>query len=251
MKKRVLALLMCAMMSVTLLTGCGDAEEADVAVEETDEAEEADEVEEDEADDADSEGCSDESFAAIQEAYAALVEEYNAVTDYYVSNDDIEKDEEVEGALATAKDYLEQVGEIEQSSITEEDAETLADSMLDVAEGLKLIAEGLGIEVEGAESDASEDASGEGCSDETFEGLQEAYSYLVEGYNTVTDYYLSNDDIAKDEDVEEALASAKEYLEQVGEIDQADITEDDALTLIESMEQVADGLDLIAQGLTQ
>jgi len=129
MKKRLLALVLCCVMGLATFTGCGEeeVEEAAVQVEETatEVAAAADEM------------CSDESFAALQEAYAALAQAYDAVGTYYVENEAIEQSDDIEEALNSAKEYLDLVGEIQQNEMTEADAEVVAESMLQVAEGLE------------------------------------------------------------------------------------------------------------------
>jgi len=129
MKKKLLAVLLCCVMGLATFTGCGEEE-----VEQPAQAEQA--TEEVVAVAAD-EMCSDESFAALQEAYAALVQAYDAVGTYYVENDGIEQSDEIEEALNSAKEYLDLVGEIQQNEMTEADAETIAESMLQVAEALE------------------------------------------------------------------------------------------------------------------
>jgi len=136
MKKKMLALVLCCVMGLATLTGCGDDEVEEAAVETVQVEQAAEEVVEVAAD----EMCSDESFAALQDAYASLVQAYEAVGTYYVENENIEQSDEIEEALNSAKEYLDEVGEIQQNEMTEADAETIAESMLQVAEGLEAFA---------------------------------------------------------------------------------------------------------------
>ncbi len=78
---------------------------------------------------------SDETFAVLQENYAALTEAYNAVAELY-NDDSIEANADVENALNQAYDIIEKMGTIEQTSITEADAEALNDAMVVILEVL-------------------------------------------------------------------------------------------------------------------
>ena len=187
--------------------------------------------------------CSDSDFKALQEAYAAIAEEYNTVVDFYNTNDDIPQDDEMESLLAQAKEYMDMVGEINQNEITTSDAEELAESMVMVAEGLAQAAEALGIMAENGSASAEE------CSAESFAALQEAYGYLVEEYDMMVDEYNNNDDIPQNDDLESYLADAKDLIEQMGEIDQASISEADAETLAETMTTVATSLAEVAESV--
>lgn len=140
MKKKVLALLICAMVSVNMLAGCGSSDdyEESVTQEEVTE-EETEEFEEDST--ASDEAVSDESFEALQEAYAYLVEEYDMIVDEYMNNDNVEQNSDLESYLSEAKDLIEQMGEIERSSLSEADAATLAESMTTIANSLAEVAE--------------------------------------------------------------------------------------------------------------
>lgn len=235
MKKRILALLMSAVVSASLLAGCGSSDEPVVEASQEVEAEEADEVSDD--------MCSDDDFAALQDAYASLTEEYNAVVDYYKNNDDIPQDGDVESLLAQAKEYMDMVGEISQNEITAADAKELADSMVMVAEGLLKTAESLDV-MAGNGSESSE-----GCSEESFAALQEAYGYLVEEYDMIVDEYNNNDSIPQNDDLESYLADAKNLIEEMGEIDRASISEADAESLAESMKTVATSLAEVAESV--
>ena len=149
MKKKLLAVLMVCVMSTAVFAACGKKEEAaaPAATEEaapaaTEEAatEEA-AVEEAPVEEAATEEAvtgemvSDETFAALQDNYATLVEANNAVVDLY-NSDDIEANADVEALLNQASDVITQMGEIKQDTLTEADAETLNQAMLDLLDGL-------------------------------------------------------------------------------------------------------------------
>lgn len=84
---------------------------------------------------------SDETFAALGQAYDSLTELYNTVAQAY--NDSGAEDADIKAAMDEAYEYLTQMGEITQDSITEEDAQALAESMLTAIEVLSAIAESL------------------------------------------------------------------------------------------------------------
>lgn len=248
MKKKIVAVLLCSVMAMSALTACGGSDAAAPAAEETTEAAVEETAEAEEAEE--SEGCSDETFEALQEAYANLSEEVELVQNYYLENPDIPQDDDVEEALTAAQEYMDEVGEINQTDITEEDAVELADSMVEVADSLVTLAESLDI-MAGADVEADAEDAGEGCSDETFAALQDAYASLDELNTTVVNYYTDNADVPQDDDVEAVLTQAQDYLDQVGAINQEDITEEDAETLAQSMLDVADGLSMIAEAIAQ
>lgn len=84
---------------------------------------------------------SDETFAALGEAYDKLTELYNTVAEAY--NNSGAEDADIKAAMDEAYEYLTQMGEITQDSITEEDAQALAESMLVAIDVLAAIAETL------------------------------------------------------------------------------------------------------------
>jgi len=234
MKKKIMAVLICSMLSVSLLAGCGkDEEEAAEATEVVTEVEET--TEEEVAD-----MCSDEDFKTLQDAYAALADEYNAIADYYVNNDDIAKDEDMESLLGQAKDYMDMVGEIQQNELAAADASELAQSMITVEEGLVKAAEALDIMAENGAAAAAE------CSEESFAALQETYGYLVEEYNTIVEEYQNNDAVPQNSDLEGYLDEAKALIEEIGSVEQNTISEADAVSLAESMTTLANSMAEVA-----
>lgn len=93
--------------------------------------------------DAAGEMVSDETFSTLQENYAALTEAYDAVADLY-NDDSIEADADIENALNEAYTLIEQMGTIEQSTITEADAEELNSAMMDILEVLDTVVNAMG-----------------------------------------------------------------------------------------------------------
>lgn len=98
-----------------------------------------------------------------------------------------------------------------------------------------------------AEADTVEDAEAEEtgakemCSDETFASLQEVFGLLTDLHNQTVDLY-SEDQIAADADLEDALNQSADAINQMGELTQENISEDDALVLLNAMETLADAL---------
>ena len=92
-----------------------------------------------------------------------------------------------------------------------------------------------------AEADTVEDAEAEEtgakemCSDETFASLQEVFGLLTDLHNQTVDLY-SEDQIAADADLEDALNQSADAINQMGELTQENISEDDALVLLNAME---------------
>ena len=127
MKKKILAVVLTAAMSAMVLTACGGDKAAEAPVEEA--------AVEETADAGSDEMVSDETFATLQDNYATLVEANNAVVDLY-NSDDIEANADVEALLNQASDVITQMGEIKQDTLTEADAETLNQAMLDLLDGL-------------------------------------------------------------------------------------------------------------------
>ncbi|MEZ3504984.1 MAG: hypothetical protein K1W25_16315 [Lachnospiraceae bacterium] len=81
---------------------------------------------------------SDETFAVLSETYDTLTDIYNTVATAY--NDSGAEDEDIKAAMDEAYSFLEQMGEITQDTITEQDAEGLAEAMAAAAEMLEAIA---------------------------------------------------------------------------------------------------------------
>lgn len=157
MKRKLVAVILSVVMITSLLTGCGGEKETPAAApapvaeapaedtetkapEEDTTDTDTDTTDTDEAE-VEMEMVSDETFAELSEAYDALTELYNMVATTY--NDSVYDVPEVKEAMDEAYDLLEQMGEITQDTITEADAEALAQAMLDVAEGLQTLADAL------------------------------------------------------------------------------------------------------------
>lgn len=106
-------------------------------------------------------------------------------------------------------------------------------------------------EVEEVETEAVvEEAAGadDPISDESFATVQECYAQLVEFYNMFVETY-NDDSFAADEEINNTLTEAKALIEEVGEIDRAELTEADGVELIEGMTVIVEVLTDLADRL--
>lgn len=117
MKKTLVAILMMAM--TIAFTACGEEEAVQTAVSNPTVENVASAVEAVAA--SASEMVSDEDFETLQENYSILVDCYNVVKELY-ENPNIQADAEIEDALNTAADIINEMGEFDQSDLTEADA---------------------------------------------------------------------------------------------------------------------------------
>ena len=100
-------------------------------------------------------------------------------------------------------------------------------------------------EVEEAEEEDEMDAP---VSDEHFADLQDTYAQLSELYDQVVELY-NNDQIAADENINEALSKTQEIMETVGNLEQGQLTESDALDLMYAMADLAEALGMVVEGM--
>ena len=241
MKKKIVSVMMAAVMTAAVLTGCGSDKSSGAAepviqtasteeppAEEEAPAEEAPVEEEAPAEETAADMVSDETFAQLQENFELMSDCYDQVLELY-SSDEIQADADIEDAMTQAAEVIDQMGEITQDSITEEDAETLNQAMVDILDGLADLVDGMSIEV---------------VSDETFAQLQENYAAMLEAYNAVAEAY-NNGDIPADADVEAAMNEAADIIEEMGEMEQETLTESDADNLNEAMMSILEALELI------
>ena len=235
MKKKLLAVVLAGVMSMSMLTACGGtettAEVEKAAVEEETEAEETTE-------DASGDMCSDETFSILQDNYATMVDCYNAVKELYES-DEIAADADIEDTMNKAADVINQMGEITQDTITEADAEDLNSAMVDILDALENIVDAM---------QTTGDVAGDVCSDDTFATLQDNYAVLTDAYNVVYDAYMS-DEIEQNDDIEDALNQTADIINEMGEISQDTITEADAEALNDSMLTLLDVLDAVVDAM--
>ena len=243
MKKKFLAMIMAGVMAAALLTACGGGSEetaaVDTAVEET-----AEDTAEDTADTEDAgDMVSDETFEILQDNYATMVEAYNAVAELY-SSDEIAADADIEDTMNKAADVINQMGEITQDSMTEADAEDLNSAMVDILDALSMLVDGMQ-EADGA---ADAEAADGAVSDETFAILQDNFKTLSDAYDIVADYYMS-DEVEADADIEDILNQTADVINEMGEISQDTITEEDAVTLNDTMLSLMDSLQTIVDAM--
>lgn len=253
MKRRIVAVMLAAAMTASLMTACGGGSETQEAVsapvEETaDVEEEAPEEEEAETEaeagaEETADMVSDENFAILQENFELISDYASQVREIYTS-DEIAANPDIEDVILQSEDLIAEIGEIEQSELTEEDAQTLNDAMALLIETYDSLLEGMELVDDGSGADG-----GEMVSDETFAQLGEAYDSLTELYNMVATAY--NDSELEVPEVKEAMDGAYDLLEQMGDVTQDTITEEDAETLAQAMIDMAEGLELIAEGLAE
>ena len=83
------------------------------------------------------------------------------------------------------------------------------------------------------------------------ETLQQNFATLSDLYQTVEDLYMHNDGIAQDDDVEDLLESAKEVIDEMGDLDENDFDgEDDMIQLNDSMVTLIEALGGIVDRMT-
>ena len=88
------------------------------------------------------EAVSDETWATLQENYSAMTDAYNAVVELY-NSDDVAADADVEDALKEAEAIITEMGDIDQTQVTEADAETLNGAMENILDGLNTVVDNM------------------------------------------------------------------------------------------------------------
>jgi len=229
MKKKLLAILMVTVLSVSMLTACGSKDDSS--------SESSKSAASEESTDESSDAVSDEYFAKLQEAYAALTDEYNQVVDIY-NSDEIAANADIEDTLAQAKDVMEQMGEIDQSNLSQADAETLMDVMVDLEEALNLLIQGM---------EVAEDPNATASAEE-IQTLQDNYALLVQAYDLVVDAY-NDDSVAQSDDIEAALAEVMSVTEQMGELETDSLTSQDCSDLNGAIVDLANTLQIILDNM--
>jgi len=245
MKKKIVSVMLAAIMTTSLLTACGGSKEATAPVPVETQAPAPAPVEtqapvandDAKADTAEGEMVSDETFEVLQENYELLTQLYDSVAELY-NSDEIAANPEIEDAMNQAHDLIEQMGEITQDTLTEDSAVELNDAMGTIITALDMIVDGMEL------ADTADAAEGEMVSDETFALLQENYGLLTQLYDAVAETYNS-DEAAANPEIEDAMNQAYDIIEQMGEITQDNITEEDAETLAELMVSIVDVLQAV------
>lgn len=175
MKKKICLLLVGVLTAATLsLTACGGGKEAAPATTETTtEAPAKEEAVEEVTEEAADGAVSDATWADLQDMYAKLVEAFNATADLY-NDDSVEADAEIEDALNTAKDLMEQIGDVDRVDVTEENATEWVDAMLAVNDIFATVIDNVQV-------------AGAGEADDYTAQAQELAAQLTEAYAGVTD----------------------------------------------------------------
>lgn len=221
MKKRLVALFMAAFMAATVLTACGDdSTEAGASDSSavTPSSSTSSEVPAGGAADA---MVSDETFSVLQDNYAVMVGYYDTIAEVY-NSDEIAANPKIEEVMGKAGDVIVQMGEIQQNTLTEEDAVVLNNAIIDIVDGLTSVAESMEL------------TEGNLASAETVEALQSAYASLVEGYNALATAY-NNGEYEKNTDFEAVMNQSADIIEQMGSVSVDGLTEKEAQDLAQTM----------------
>lgn len=250
MKKKMVTVMLAALLAASAVTGCGKGKDSKAAAAKTEttaaakaetKAETSAPAAKDETtgeDAAEGEMVSDEVFAILQDNYALLVEAHDAVAELY-NSEEIAANPEIESVMDQAYDVIKQMGEIKQEEITQEDAEDLNGAMEDILDALSSVIDAVELTDEAAGSEA--------VSDETFAALQEKYELLANVYNTVAEAYNSGTE--ENADIKNAMDQAYDVIGQMGEVTQDSITEAKAEELISAMDVLIDALGEVADAL--
>lgn len=170
--------------------------------------------------------CSDETFAALQNDYLAVIDSYNAVKELY-ERDDVEADEELEDIINSSAAIINGMGELSQSAMTEEDAKTLDKSMLDIVNSLTVVADKINFLLAG------------GCTDATFEMIQNNYVTMVEIFNNVKENVT-------DDNAKALIDEASGVIDHMGEMNQGAMSEAEAQSLNDNIVALVQALGSIA-----
>lgn len=231
MKNKFLLGMLSVAMAAVVLTGCGDDKETNTPATQAPVQTQAQTTAAPASATAGT-MVSDATFSVLQDNYAVMVEGYNAVKDLY-SADEIAANAEIESLMNEIADIINEMGEVSQDNITEEDAVALNNAMGDILDSLALIVDGMELTPQATP-----------VSDETFAVLQENYQIMVSYYNVIAEVY-SSDQIAANKDIEEAMNTAADVINEMGEISQDSLTEADAVALNDVMVQIMEVLEAV------
>ncbi len=249
MKKKMVTVMLAALLAASAVTGCGkkDSKAAAAKTETTAAAKPetkaettAPETKEETKEEAAAEGemVSDEVFAVLQDDFSLLVEAHDAVAELY-NSEEIAANPEIESVMNQAYDVITQMGEITQEEITQEDAEELIGAMEDILDALSAVIDGMELTDEAAGSEV--------VSDETFAALQQKYERLTDIYNTAAEAY--NNGAEENADIKNAMDQAYDVIEEMGQVTQDSITEAKAEEFISAMDILIDALEKVADAL--
>ncbi|MBQ9437391.1 MAG: hypothetical protein IJU50_03590 [Lachnospiraceae bacterium] len=212
MKKKLVALVLVGMMSVSLLAGCGGGNSSSSAPAAAP-AQTKDEAPAAEAP-ASTQSSGSITFSDLQDNYVILTDVYQKVEDLYM-NDAIAQDDEVEGLLTEAKDLIDQMGELNESDFSsEDDMIQLNDAMVNVIEGLGKVVDMMSAADDGTA--AADDGAEEAASDVSY--VDGFYANDGNGNDFMIFFYeTSNGDVAYVNDgTDEAFA---EYTVENAQLD--------------------------------
>ncbi len=162
MKKKLLAMVVAGVMSMSVLAGCGGEAEAPAA------------------DNTEAAASGEITFADLQSNYAELSGLYDQVEELYM-NDGIAQDDNIESLLAQAKDVIDQMGEITEDQLpSQADMKSINDSMISLADSLGKIVDGMEV-VDNSEAEVETEVEVED------EAEAEAVEVVYDGGYYVTD----------------------------------------------------------------
>lgn len=178
---------------------------------------------------------SDEDFEEIQDMYSDLCDLYDLTMQCYKLSG-IKGNKQLESKLKGVKKVIDEIGDKEQYKITEK-------QVIDIIEQMTAQAEILDSCLDIIDKAVDENGCGDMVvDDEIFEVLQDNYNDLLTQYNLIVDAY-NKGVLKQNKDAETALKYAKEYIDIIGEIEQEQLTLDDALEIQQDMLDVMDTLN--------
>ena len=196
MYRKLLALLLVGVVSMSSLTGCGGSSEPAATEAKTEDTaptnDSAEPVAADTGDDADAgEENGSITFADLQKNYETMTDVYNKVNDLYM-NDGIEQSDDVEELLTEAKGIIDEIGELTEDQFTDEQSMTdMNDSMVKIIEGLGNVVDMMDVKSEDGDGEAADD-SGEADSS-AWDAFDEFYAGVTDDENTYMLLAFGND----------------------------------------------------------
>jgi hypothetical protein len=243
--KKFVASAMSTVLMVSALTACGTQSSAPTGSEPTTGTEVATDV----ATDGTSDETGDEvTFESLQDAYAELVSDYETVEAAY-EDGSVEQSDELENALNEAKDFIDGLGEVTEDSFeSQDDIDQTYETIITLSDALKEtsgIFEDADADAEANTADEADAETAEGISDDTWAGLQEAYTTVTDGYNQAVEYVDSNG-VELTDDQTAVMNEIAEQLSSQPELNREDFaSEDEAEAFGELLTQYVEVLNEI------
>ena len=250
--KRFLALSLSALMICGALTACGGSSDAETpapaetaAPADTEKPADAEKPAEEAKTEKKEAKASTEgfTFADLQDNYAILSDLYDTVEAAYM-DESIAQSDDVEANLTEAKELIDQMGELTEADFADEkDLLEMNDAIYNMCEALGAIVD----QMEEAPAEAEAPAESEEI---TFADLQDAYTELVDDYNTVKDAVEAGV-VTPDEDQLAAINEAADLINELGDIEESDFaSQEDINTVGASIVTLDETLATIAASLS-